>query len=201
MSDGAPVTRWDKAYGDWPGFRWGDAWVAAVGLVLAVGVLATLGFPGKALEEVVVVALAGAAAALLFQATQLFSAWLQAPMRLLTGEVIAIRDRLDAMQVAVPDAAASKPPNVRLTLLNFIPIGRQHSENVSGFGGPDIKLEMWTQDVGVSQRTRWTRCGRTLPDRYGSYGGPRRSRAHRVSRRVGERDRHGLLRQGTRWKT
>jgi hypothetical protein len=71
-------TRWKKARKDWPGFQWRDLWLAAFGLVVAVGVLALLNFPGKIVAEVAIVAGSSVLATLIYALGQLVWAWLQA---------------------------------------------------------------------------------------------------------------------------
>src|SRR4051812_798992 len=97
---GERLTRWEKAKQDWPGFHlWPDFGLGAFGGVLGVGVLAALGFPWETILEVIVVAATAALAAVLYRIGQLAWAWLQAPMRLLTADVVAIREKLDAVEV------------------------------------------------------------------------------------------------------
>jgi hypothetical protein len=149
MSEGGRPTRWQKARNDWPGFQWADSAIAGVGLGLAVVVLAILGFPGETVVEVVVVAGAGIAAAVLYALGQLVWAWLQAPMRLLTADVIAIRERVEAMPGAPTPQPEPAPPNVRLNLLNFIRLGRRHLNDPTRPLIGDVELEKWTQKVIV----------------------------------------------------
>lgn len=114
-------TRWQKAKDDWPGFEWRNLRVGVVGIALAVIALAVLGRPGKAVTEVLIVGGAGLLAAILYPLGQLAWAWLQAPMRLLTADVVAIRERLEQGAPAEP----ARPLNVRLRLLNFARQGRE----------------------------------------------------------------------------
>jgi hypothetical protein len=101
---------------------------------MAVAVLAILGFPEKVVIEVAIVAGAGIAAALLYPLGQLVWAWLQAPMRLLTEDVMAVREGLETLgdqinaiqgQVAAiaPQPPLRPPVNLRLSLLNSIRLG------------------------------------------------------------------------------
>lgn len=137
MSDGDRPTRWQKTRTDWPGFQWRDLAVAGVGLGLAVTVLAITGFSGETIVEVAIVAGTGAAAATLYSLGQLAWAWLGAPMRLLTDDVIAIRRRLEA--TPRPELVPLSP---RITLLNFIRLGKEHLER-----NEDAAMEVWTEDV------------------------------------------------------
>ena len=137
-------TRWQKAKQDWPGFQWQDLAVALVALVLAVVVLAVLGFPGKIVAEVSIVAGAGVAAALVRALGQLVWAWLQAPMRLLTKDVVAIRDRVEAIPTT-PLPPPGPPFDMRYSLLNSIRLGQQLTMMHSG---PGIReLEGWVTPV------------------------------------------------------
>jgi hypothetical protein len=123
MADRKRPTRWQKAQADWPGFQRRDLWIAVIGLGVSVGVLALLGFPGEAMIEVAIVAGSGALAAILYALGQLVWAWLQAPMRLLTDDMVAIRHQLESTH-----AATEKPISVRLLLLNSIRRGEQLME-------------------------------------------------------------------------
>jgi hypothetical protein len=137
MSDGDRPTRWRKARTDWPGFQWRDLAVAGLGLALAVAVLAITGFSGKTMVEVAIVAGTGAVAATLYAMGQLAWAWLQAPMRLLTEDVIAIRNRLEVMP-----RSELVPLSPHIALLNFIRLGKEHLEH-----DQDAAMDAWTEDV------------------------------------------------------
>jgi hypothetical protein len=114
-------TRWQKARLDWPGFQWRDLRVGVIGILLAIVILLALGRPGGAVVEVAVVGAAGLAAAVFYAVGQFVWAWLQAPMRLLSADVIAIRERLEATPASVQSEGTL---NVRLTLLNAIRVGK-----------------------------------------------------------------------------
>jgi hypothetical protein len=102
MADGARLTRWQKAREDWPGFQRRDLAVGVIGIVLAVVLLVVFGRPGDAVKEALIVGGAGLAAIVLYPLGQLAWAWLKVPMRLLTADVIAILERVEAMPVGSP---------------------------------------------------------------------------------------------------
>jgi hypothetical protein len=147
MSERERPTRWQKARDEWRGFQWRDLFVGLAGIVLAIVVLAATGRPVASLVEVAVIGGCGIAAAVFYAVGQLVWAWLQAPMRLLTADVIAIRERLEASPIR-PSPSAPAPPNVRLTLLNYIRIGKSNLDNtLAALGGVDPAWESWTQEV------------------------------------------------------
>lgn len=139
-------TRWQKARDDWSGFQGRDLWVAAVGLAVAVGVLALLDFPGKVVAEVAIVAGSGILATVLYVLGQLVWAWLQAPMRLLTEDVIAIRERLERNPLT-PPPPAEPPFNMRLSVLNSIRLGEELRRRARGGSMTWQAHEEWVTPV------------------------------------------------------
>lgn len=136
-------TRWQKAREDWPGFEWRDLGIGVVAIVLAVLALLVLGRPGGAVPEVLIVGGAGLLAAILYPLAQLVWAWLQAPMRLLTDDVVAIRERLEQG----PPGEPVRPVNVRWTLLD---LARQGSELLDYYSGPPTEeTKAWTAAAGA----------------------------------------------------
>jgi hypothetical protein len=106
-------TRWAKAKQDWRGFRIRRESIGgAIGTTAGIVALIVLGFPGAALENVIVILATGAVVAVLVPVAELAWSWLQAPMRLLTADVAAIRERLDAQPApkAAPRVNVRKPP-------------------------------------------------------------------------------------------
>ena len=70
-----------------------------LGVAVALGVLAILGFPGETLAEVGIVAGSGLVAVALYWVGGLAWAWLQAPHHLVLDELTAIRGALEARPV------------------------------------------------------------------------------------------------------
>jgi hypothetical protein len=145
MAERERPTRWQKTRADWPGFRWQDLVVGVVGLALAVAGLVLFGRPGGAVTEVLIVGGAAILAAILYPLGQLVWAWLQAPMRLLTEDVIAIRERVEAMPVT--SAPAGPPFNMRLSLLNSIRLGKELRQRARGGGMTQKAHEEWVTPV------------------------------------------------------
>lgn len=157
MGDTARPTRWEKAKNDWPGLR-GKRELASVffGGLLAAFALLLVSAPEAALQQVIVVLVAGAVAAILLPAFELYWAWLQAPMRLLTEDVTAVRHEIAALpRVAssgsAPPTAPAKPKiDVELTLRNFLRVGEELTILQGGHGYITtdlVQLETWTQEV------------------------------------------------------
>jgi hypothetical protein len=112
-------TAWQYAKKGWRGFRWRDRALinGVVGGALAIVALDIAGLPREALTTVIVVVVSAVGAAILVPLAELGWAFVAAPMRLLTADVIAIRERLEA---APPASAPPPPPNVRLWLLEHV---------------------------------------------------------------------------------
>jgi hypothetical protein len=183
MADERP-TRWQKARQDWPGFRlWPDIWLAVFGGALSVGVLAILGFPWEAILEVIVAVGAGAVAVVLFRFGELWWAWAQAPMRLLTDDVAALRREVAALpqrtqQPAQSSVAAQKArsDNIKARM----GILRQFEEELRGMKrGAEQALErgstypytksvaVWDQlGTAVGSLADWRDLYATLRDAY-----------------------------------
>jgi hypothetical protein len=134
-------TRWQKALQDWhrPGIR-REFFRGAVGAVVSVIVLLAAGFGHDAAVVTITVICSALATAVLIPAGQFALLWLQAPMRLLTEDVIAIRERLDT-ETAKAGGSVSRP-SVRLTLLNFVAMARP---SVSSHRGGEH--EAWISEV------------------------------------------------------
>ncbi|MGA2928449.1 MAG: hypothetical protein ABSG43_21140 [Solirubrobacteraceae bacterium] len=96
------LTRWQKARKDWLGFQWRDLIPSAIGLGIAILVLEESNFSGSTVAEVGIVGACAIAAGLLYAVAQLAWAWRQAPMRLLTEDVVAIRKTLEARPSQTP---------------------------------------------------------------------------------------------------
>jgi hypothetical protein len=95
-------TRWQRAWKDWPKIQWRDLILSAFGLGIAILVLEESNFSGSTVAEVGIVAGSAIAAGVLYALAQLVWAWLQAPMRLLTDDVVAIREKLEAAPPQTP---------------------------------------------------------------------------------------------------
>jgi hypothetical protein len=145
MAERARPTRWQKARQDWPGFQRRDLVVGAIALVLAVVGLVVFGRPGEAVAELLIVGGAGLLATILYPLGQLVWAWLQAPMRLLTADVVAIRERVEAAPVT--SAPAGAPFNMRLSLLNSIRLGEELRQHARGGGLTRNEHEGWVTPV------------------------------------------------------
>lgn len=146
--------------------------VGVVGGVVAVVVLLVLGSPGEAVGGVAIVAAAGVAAVVLYAGAELFWAWLQAPMRLLTTDVLAIRERLESLEVSPP--APTEPPfDMRYSRLNSIRLGKKLVERARNVGLTADAHERTPERVGNCSSgrrpstSRWSPCsqGRSLSPR------------------------------------
>ena len=93
------------------------------GAVLGVIAMAILGFPGDALLGVAIPAAAAVVVWLLFYGIPLWWAWFKAPMRLLTDDVLAIREKLEDM--SAPAEEPREPMTTTLTLRNQVRLGRE----------------------------------------------------------------------------
>lgn len=138
-------TRWQKARADWPGFQLRDIGGGAIGLALAVVGLVVFGRPGEAVTEVLIVGGAAILAAVLYALGQLVWAWLQAPMRLLTADVIAIRECVEAAPAT--SAPAGPPFNMRLSLLNSTRLGEELRQHARSGGMTRKSHEEWVTPV------------------------------------------------------
>ena len=118
---GERPTRWQKAKQDWPGIRAKrELAITLIGGVFGAVMLLILGLPGASMEHVITVAAAGVAAAIFVPIAEFVWAWWQAPMRLLTADVIAIRERVEALDTDdLRRQESVRRPNVRLAVLEF----------------------------------------------------------------------------------
>lgn len=138
-------TRWQEARRDWPGFQWRDLIPGAIGLGIAIFVLEESKFPGSTVAEVGIVGACAIAAGVLYAVAQLVWAWLQAPMRLLTEDVIAIRERVEQLQPQSAALPAKQRVNVRLKLIEL----QQEGESItrSRTTMTAVYAEEWSQAV------------------------------------------------------
>jgi hypothetical protein len=125
---------------DWPRPEWRDLIRAVLGVVIAVVVLAILGFPGEILAEVAIVGGSGIALLILPSAGQLWWAWFKAPMRLLTAEVHAIRDRQEPSE---PAPHVEPPLSPTLVMRNQIRYGNELLRHGSG----PVEQRQWLDGV------------------------------------------------------
>ena len=84
---------------------------------MSVVVLLAAGFPHDAVVVGITIGGAALAAAVIVPAVELCWCWLQAPMRLLTEDVIAIRERVE--RPLAPSSSTEPAPDVRLGLLDL----------------------------------------------------------------------------------
>ena len=114
-------TRWQKAKHDWPGVRGKRELASAVlGGLLAALALLLVNAPEAAVQQVIVVLAAAVGAAVLVPAAELYWSWLQAPMRLLTEDVAAVRRDIAAY---LPHRQPRRRLSVRKgTLRSFLPV-------------------------------------------------------------------------------
>jgi hypothetical protein len=113
-------------------------------------------FPGEALLELAIGAGAAIAAPLLYTVAQFGYAWLQAPMRLLTDDVLAIKETLERRPVspsAVPSSPA-RPANVPFDLRDLARKGEEMLDRPSGF--LQTQLDSWTSEAGELMRAHAT---------------------------------------------
>jgi hypothetical protein len=84
------LSTWEKAKADWHGVHGKrELVVAGVGAVISACVLLVAGFPHDAVVLGVSILGSAIALAVIVPAAELYWSWLQAPMRLLTDEVVA----------------------------------------------------------------------------------------------------------------
>jgi hypothetical protein len=96
---------------------------------------------------VIVVVASAVGAAILVPLAELGWAFVAAPMRLLTADVIAIRERLEA---AAPASAPPPPPDVRLWLLEHV---RKGQGLLNCHSGPPTKdAEDWAEQASAFLR-------------------------------------------------
>jgi hypothetical protein len=141
-------TRWQKARKDWSGFQWRDLILGAIGLGIAILVLEESNFSGSTVAEVGIVAGSAIAAGVLYALAQLVWAWLQAPMRLLTDDVVAIRRTLEARP-------SQKPLSLPRTVNNYARRGH---------------TLMMMQQFSEQEAFSWANAIGSLLDEHGEYG-------------------------------
>ena len=111
-------TRWEKAKRDttfWRPKR--EAVVGAVAVLFTAVVLWYFGYAEGIVEYLIPVAVGALVAVVVAPLAELAWNWLQAPMRLVADDVVAIRARLDSAPI---DAEPRKPPvNPRVTLFEL----------------------------------------------------------------------------------
>ena len=111
---------------------------------MSVVVLLAVGFAHDALVVGITIGGSALAAAVLVPAGELAWNWLQAPMRLLTEDVIAIRARLNAVEIV---GARPEPTiDVRLQLLNYKRKGEELVAS-SSVGPAEPDAQRWTDSV------------------------------------------------------
>lgn len=103
------LSRWEKAKADWHGVQdERELVVASVGAIISAFVLLVDGFPHDAV--VIGVSILGSAIALavIVPAAEFYWSWLQAPMRLLTDELVAIRELLAQLDLGSASATTAE---------------------------------------------------------------------------------------------
>jgi hypothetical protein len=148
-------SRLQKAKRDWPGIRSSrEAIVGVITAVLAAVVELLIG-SGGALDTIVVAVVAAVVAVVIVPAAQFTLLWVEAPMRLLTEDVIALRAEVHALservshQVSATASVDEEPREeqlgrVRLTLLRFV----QQAESIMGSGlVKRTDQQRWTEKV------------------------------------------------------
>jgi hypothetical protein len=148
--------RFRRAKQDWSGFPLGrELKVAAVGLVAGAGALWAFGFPGAAIEQVVVVLASGIALLALVPLLDLAWCWLRAPHRELSEEVSRLSEdvvdlRAEVETLRSPRASAPKKIDVELTLKNYARRGQEIGQDpllrLSATAG-EVPIESWTSQV------------------------------------------------------
>jgi hypothetical protein len=138
-------TRWQRAKRDWSGFEVRrDIVVAVLGGAIAAGVFALLGFPWDTILSVIVGVGSAAAAVVILRLVELWWAWFKAPMRMLTEDVVAIRQRLEAGGGELP--VPVEPPNVRLGVLEYARRAQVWADRGSTYRK---EVEAWAREVGA----------------------------------------------------
>jgi hypothetical protein len=145
--DKARPTRWQKARTDWSGIRAKrEVLVGLVGGIATAGVQVLVGSPG-AVDTLITAGVGALVTVVVFPLGELGLRWLQAPMRLLTDDVVAIRSRLDSLDIGAaqprPRAAALSP---RLAAINHKRVGDELVGDAARY-----KLE-----IGEANAQRWT---------------------------------------------
>jgi hypothetical protein len=149
--DRSRPTRGRKAWQDWKerggvrGKR--EIVVALVGAAVSAIILLAIGFPHDALIAGVTIAGSALAAAVIVPAAELYWSWLQAPMRLLTDDVVAIRDRVHSVQIG---EGHPKPKlSLRLELITSREVGGELVAEAAKYGEKvrETDAQEWTNSV------------------------------------------------------
>ncbi|PZR67316.1 MAG: hypothetical protein DLM63_06690 [Solirubrobacterales bacterium] len=112
---------------------------------MSVVVLLAAGFPHDAVVVGITIGGAALAAAVIVPAVELWWCWLQAPMRLLTEDVIAIRERVEQLPDQAPAKPTEKSVNVRLALINQ----KQVMLAAGAEGAADQIAYTWGRDIAT----------------------------------------------------
>jgi hypothetical protein len=138
-------TRWKRTMKDWPRPQWRDLIRGVLGVGVSLLILAVLGFPGETLVEVGVVGGSAIALLILPSAAQLWWAWFKAPMRLLTDDVRAIREKVESVAAPAEERGEPLPPTVRLW--NQARLGRELLQISSSGMGERRRIREWVDGV------------------------------------------------------
>jgi hypothetical protein len=153
--DGKRQTRWERAKADRPkvGVR-RELASLFVGGAVSVLVLLIAGFNHDAGITAITIGGSAIAAAVIVPASELAWAWLQAPMRALTDDVLSIRQLLEA------NPLTAEAPTVRLWLLNHKRKGeailnRQAPATTDADNWADVAAEYLMENVDEAAAERF----------------------------------------------
>ena len=148
--DKARPTRWQKARDDWSGIRAKrEVLVGLVGGFATAGVQVLVGSAG-AVDTLIAAGVGALVTVVVFPLGELGLRWLQAPMRLLTDDVIAIRSRLDALDIGAAQPETRAPAlSPRLTAVNHRRVGVALVADAAGYGlkASEPDAQRWTDSV------------------------------------------------------
>jgi hypothetical protein len=143
------LSRWEKAKADWHGVQGKrELVVAGAGAVISALVLLVAGFPHDAAVVGVSIFGSAIAPAVIVPAAELYWSWLEAPMRLFTDEVFAIRERLEQLDPGVTSATRTEL-GLRHTLMDHKRVGDELVADAANYGltPSDRDAQVWTNSV------------------------------------------------------
>jgi hypothetical protein len=143
------LSTWEKAKADWHGVHGKrELVVAGVGAVISACVLLVAGFPHDAVVLGVSILGSAIALAVIVPAAELYWSWLQAPMRLLTDEVVAIREWLEQLELGATSATRAEL-GLRHALMDHKRVGDELVAEAANYGlrPSDGDAQVWTNSV------------------------------------------------------
>lgn len=148
MPNVSRLSRWEKAKADWHGVQGKrELVVAGVGAVISAVVLLVAGFPHDAVVLGVSILGSAIALAVIVPTAELYWSWLQAPMRQLTDEVVAIRERVGNSDPGATSATAGL--SLSHSLMNHKRVGDELVAEAAQYRlkPSDGDAQVWTNSV------------------------------------------------------